>query len=218
MSVIVVQKKVLQRNDELAAVNRERLRAAGLFTLNLVSSPGAGKTTLLEKTLARLQGRVRIGVVEGDVQTDIDAQRIARTGAPVVQIVTDGACHLEAKTVGEALNALPLAELDVVVIENVGNLVCPAAYDLGEDAKVVLLSTPEGEEKPLKYPAMFRNASVLVLTKTDLVPHLPCDLGKLRENALRINPDLAIFEVSATTGEGLDAWCSWIEASARSRR
>lgn len=215
MSVIVVQRKVLEKNEAAAARNRETLRAHGVRALNLVSSPGAGKTSLLERTLEALRGRLRVGVIEGDVQTDLDAQRIARTGAPVVQVVTEGACHLEAKGVGDALANLDLPGLDLVIIENVGNLVCPAAYDLGEDLKVVLLSTPEGEEKPLKYPAMFRHASVLVLTKIDLVPHLGCDLAVLRENALRVNPDLAVFEVSARTGEGLARWCDWLESRAR---
>ena len=167
---------------------------AGLFVLNVVSSPGAGKTTLLEATIGRLRDRVRLGVIEGDVQTDLDAQRVASYGVPVVQIVTNGACHLEAGLVAQALDRLPLDTLDVLVIENVGNLVCPANYDLGEAMKVVVLSTTEGEDKPLKYPAMFRRASVLIINKIDLLPYVNVDLAAIRRHALQVNPDLVIFE------------------------
>lgn len=212
MSVITIERKVLARNDALADENRRRLDAHGVVALNLVSSPGAGKTTLLERTLAALDGRLRLGVIEGDVQTDLDAQRVARFDVPVVQIVTNGGCHLEARLVADALDALDLDALDLVVIENVGNLVCPANYDLGEVAKVVILSTTEGEDKPLKYPAMFRNASVLVINKVDLVPYLGVDLEAIRRHARQINPALTVFETSATTGAGLDAWCDWLAA------
>jgi hydrogenase nickel incorporation protein HypB len=188
--------------------------AAASSTFNLVSSPGAGKTTLLERTLERLRDRVRVAVIEGDVQTDLDAQRVARYGVPVVQIVTNGGCHLEATLVADAIDGLDLAALDLLVIENVGNLVCPANYDLGEALKVVLLSTTEGEDKPLKYPAMFRNASVLVINKIDLVPYLDVDLAAIRRHARSINPSLEIFEVSCTSGAGLPAWCAWLERRA----
>lgn len=215
MTVIRIERKVLEKNDEVARQNRDLLERNHVFALNLVSSPGAGKTSLLEKTLERLAGGLRIQVVEGDVQTDLDAQRVARYGVPVVQIVTHGACHLEAKLVQDALGQLPLAETDLLVIENVGNLVCPASFDLGEHHKVVLLSVTEGDDKPLKYPAMFRNAAVLVVTKTDLLPYVPCDLGRLKASALQVNPGLRIFETSCVSGEGLDLWCEWLRGQAR---
>lgn len=212
MSVITIERKVLEKNDAIASQNRRRFAEARLFAINVVSSPGAGKTSLLEQTIQRLKGRLRMSVVEGDVQTDLDAQRVARYGAPVVQIVTNGGCHLEAQLVQDALNRLDLAQTDLLVIENVGNLVCPANYDLGEAMKVVLLSTTEGDDKPLKYPAMFRNASVLVVNKIDLLPYLPCDINALIRNAREINPGLRVFQVSCTTGAGLDDWCSWLVA------
>lgn len=210
MSVITIERKVLEKNDEVAAANRVRFRKHGVFVMNLVSSPGAGKTTLLEALLTKLKGRVPIGVVEGDVQTDLDAQRVARLGVPAVQVVTRGGCHLEADLVRQAVDAMDLARLKVLVIENVGNLVCPANYDLGEELKVVVLSTTEGDDKPLKYPAMFRNASVLIINKIDLLPHVPCRLEVMKENARRVNPDLLVFETSALTGEGICALTEWI--------
>lgn len=210
MSIVTVERKVLEKNDAVAAHNRVRLQAHGVFAFNIVSSPGAGKTSLLERTIERLRDQVRIGVIEGDVQTDLDAQRVARYGVPVVQIVTNGACHLEAQLVEDAIDRLDLSKLDVLVIENVGNLVCPAAYDLGEALKVVVLSTTEGDDKPLKYPAMFRSASVLIINKTDLLPHIPCDINAMKRNARQVNPHLDIFETSCTTGAGIGAWCTWI--------
>ena len=210
MSIITVERKVLQKNDEVAAQNREMFKQHGLLTLNLLSSPGSGKTTLLERTLEHLKGKLRVAVVEGDVQTDRDAQRIAQYGGPVVQIVTNGACHLEATLIRDAVSQLPLDEVEVLIIENVGNLVCPASYDLGEDMKVVLVSTTEGDDKPLKYPKMFRVADVCIITKTDLLPHVEFDVAALRSNALQINPNLTFFETSAKTGEGVDAWVEWI--------
>ncbi|TAK17439.1 MAG: hydrogenase accessory protein HypB [Acidobacteria bacterium] len=218
MSVVTIERKVLEKNDAFAAENRRRLAEARLFAINVVSSPGAGKTSLLEHTIQRLDGRLRISVVEGDVQTDLDAQRVARYGAPVVQIVTNGGCHLEAKLVQDALARLDLAATDLLVIENVGNLVCPANYDLGEAMKVVLLSTTEGDDKPLKYPAMFRNASVLVVNKIDLLPYVPCDVDTLVGNARTINPALRVFQVSCTTGAGLDDWCTWLAAQVTALR
>lgn len=212
MAVITIERKVLEKNDAFAAQNRQMLAEARLFTINVVSSPGAGKTSLLEQTIERLRGQLRISVVEGDVQTDLDAQRVARYGAPVVQIVTNGGCHLEARLVQDALAQLDLTAADLLVIENVGNLVCPANYDLGEAMKVVLLSTTEGDDKPLKYPAMFRNASVLVVNKIDLVPYVNCSLDALVGNAKTINPALLVFHVSCTTGAGLDDWCAWLAA------
>jgi hydrogenase nickel incorporation protein HypB len=218
VSIVTIERKVLERNDAVAAGNRETFAGHRLFVLNLVSSPGAGKTTLLERTIARLRERLRIAVVEGDVQTDLDAQRVARYGVPVVQIVTNGGCHLEARLVADAVGQLDLAALDLLVIENVGNLVCPANYDLGEAAKVVVLSTTEGDDKPLKYPGMFRNASVLVINKIDLLPYVDADLQVIRRNALDINPALTIFETSGRSGDGLDAWCGWIESQVGAAR
>jgi len=212
--ILTVERKVLEKNDAIAAANRARFAAAGLFVLNIVSSPGAGKTTLLEQTLERLKGRSRVGVIEGDVQTDLDARRVAEYGVPVVQIVTNGGCHLEANLVQRALDQLDLPVLDLLIIENVGNLVCPANYDLGEAMKVVVLSTTEGEDKPLKYPGMFCNASVLVINKIDLLPYVDVDLEAIRRHARQINPDLRMFEVSCKTGAGLPAWCEWLESCA----
>jgi hydrogenase nickel incorporation protein HypB len=217
MSVITIERRVLAKNDEFAASNRARFAAHGLFVFNIVSSPGAGKTSLLERTLERLRDKVRIAVVEGDVQTDFDAQRVAKYGVPVVQIVTNGGCHLEARLVHDALDQIDLGSLDMLVIENVGNLVCPANYDLGEAMKVVLLSTTEGDDKPLKYPGMFRNASVLVINKTDLVPYTGCDLETMKRHALSVNPGLTVFETSCTTGAGLEAWCAWLTEQASGR-
>ncbi len=209
MTVVTIERKVLERNDAVAAENRALFARRRQFAINLVSAPGAGKTTLIERTIERIAGRARMGVVEGDVQTDLDAQRVARCGVPAVQIVTNGGCHLEARLVQDALASLDPG-LELVVIENVGNLVCPANYDLGEAATVVVLSTTEGEDKPLKYPAMFRRASVLVVNKMDLLPYVPCDVAALERHARQINPDLLVFETSATTGAGLDAWCDWL--------
>jgi hydrogenase nickel incorporation protein HypB len=217
MSVITIERKVLAKNDEVAAANRALFARHGLFVFNVVSSPGAGKTSLLERALETIKGGLRVAVVEGDVQTDFDAQRVARYGVPVVQIVTNGGCHLEAKLVQDAVASLALDQLDVLVIENVGNLVCPANYDLGEALKVVVVSPTEGDDKPLKYPAMFRNASVLVINKMDLLPYLPCDVDALERNALQINPALKVFYTSCTTGDGVGAWCDWIRSQAKGR-
>ncbi len=218
MSVVTIERKVLEKNDQLAAENRDALTRLGIFTINLVSSPGAGKTTLLERTIAALDGRVRVSVVEGDVQTDIDAQRVARYGVPVVQIVTNGGCHLEARLVRDALEQIDLTATDLLVIENVGNLVCPANFDLGEDLKVVVLSVTEGDDKPLKYPAMFQRASVLVINKVDLVPYVDADVSAIRRHARLANPDLQIFETSCRTGEGIAEWAGWLAVQAERRR
>jgi hydrogenase nickel incorporation protein HypB len=210
MSVITIERKVLEKNDAIAQKIRKLFLDKGLFVLNFVSSPGAGKTTILEKTFQELKGSLNIAVIEGDVQTDLDAQRVASYGVPVVQIVTMGGCHLEANLIQDALKNLDLEGIEVLFIENVGNLVCPSNYDLGETAKVVVLSTTEGDDKPLKYPAMFRNSSVLLINKIDLVPHVRCDLDLLKSNALKINPDLRVFEISCFTGEGIPEWCRWL--------
>jgi len=214
MSVITVERKILEKNDEVASQNRRTFSERGIFTVNMVSSPGAGKTSILEHTIERLRGKVNLAVIEGDVQTDLDAQRVAKYGVPAVQIVTRGGCHLEAGLVREALDNIDLSTVRLLIIENVGNLVCPANYDLGEAAKVVVASTTEGDDKPLKYPAMFRNASVLIINKIDLLPYINADLAALRKNALSINPSLRVFQTSCTTGDGIDEWCSWLVQSA----
>jgi len=210
MGIITVERKILKKNEEIATQNRNIFRKHNLVVLNLLSSPGSGKTTLLEKTLEKLASTFRIGVIEGDVQTDNDARRIAKYDVPVVQIVTKGGCHLEAKLIEDALTNLPLDNLDLLFIENVGNLVCPANYDLGEDMKIVIISTTEGDDKPLKYPPMFRVADICVINKIDLLPYVDFDVQQVRENAIGINPGLQFFEVSARTGEGLSEWTDWV--------
>lgn len=212
MAILKIERKVLEKNDELAARNRELFKNNNLFVINIVSSPGAGKTSLLEKTIEVLKPKLNISVIEGDVQTDFDAQRVAKYDVPVVQIVTNGGCHLEAKLVGDAAANLNFENTDLLVIENVGNLVCPAGYDLGEDMKVVLLSTTEGDDKPLKYPKMFLNSTLLVINKIDLLPYVNCSIETLKKNALQINPNLKIFLTSCTTGEGIPEWCNWLTA------
>jgi hydrogenase nickel incorporation protein HypB len=218
MSVITIERKVLEKNEQIAERNRNIFRERGIGVLNFVSSPGAGKTSILEQTFQELKGSMKIAVVEGDVQTDLDAQRVAKYGVPVVQIVTLGGCHLEAKLIQDALGQLDLNGLDLLFIENVGNLVCPANYDLGEALKVVVLSTTEGDDKPLKYPAMFLNSSVLIINKIDLVPYVRCNLETLRNNALQINPALRVFEISCFTGTGIPGWCDWLRKRDFSRQ
>jgi hydrogenase nickel incorporation protein HypB len=218
MSRVPLEKKVLSENDRIAAELRARFREHGILCLNLVSSPGAGKTTLLERTLEGYAPGERVAVLTGDIQTDNDARRLARFGFRVKQITTGGACHLDARMVERALAEWRLGEFDLLFIENVGNLVCPASYDLGEAAKVVVLSVTEGDDKPLKYPAMFFRAELLVLSKTDLLPHVPFDVASARENALRVHPEMEILEVSALTGAGLEGWRRWLETRRRAVR
>jgi hydrogenase nickel incorporation protein HypB len=216
-----VETDILDRNNRLAATNRLLFAGQGIFALNLVSSPGSGKTTLLERTLRELAGTVRCAVIEGDQQTDNDAQRIAATGVQVKQINTGAGCHLDAHMILHAAAEFDLAALDLLFIENVGNLVCPASFDLGENHKVVVLSVTEGEDKPLKYPHMFHAADVMILNKIDLLPHLNFDVEKCREMARRVNPAITIFHVSAQTGEGMEAWYAWLSrgvAKARSKQ
>ena len=213
MERIAVEKKVLSANDQLAARLRERFAAAGTLVLNVISSPGSGKTLLLERTLERFAAKsgVRVAVVTGDIQTDNDAQRLSRYGFPVRQITTAGACHLDAAMVERSLEGWDVAELDLLVIENVGNLVCPTSYDLGEACKIVLLSVTEGEDKPLKYPGAFFRSNLMVLNKVDLLPYVAFDVEKAKEYARRIHPGMEIVETSCTSGEGPDAWMAWIE-------
>ncbi|MBS1494307.1 MAG: hydrogenase nickel incorporation protein HypB [Bacteroidetes bacterium] len=217
MSVITVERKILAKNDELAEHNRNLLKQNEIFTINLVSSPGSGKTSLLEKTFETLGSKVDISVIEGDVQTSLDAERVANYNVPVVSIVTNGACHLEAKLVQDALSNLDLEKTELLFIENVGNLVCPAGFDLGENMKIVLVSTTEGDDKPLKYPKMFRNSEAMIINKTDLIPYVNCNIETLKNNALNVNPGLKIFEVSCTSGAGIKEWCNWLVENVRTK-
>jgi hydrogenase nickel incorporation protein HypB len=209
---IAIETDILAKNNRLAAANRALFREKGIFVLNLVSSPGSGKTTILEKTLKDLGGKYRFSVVEGDQQTDNDAVRIAATGAPVKQVNTGAGCHLDAHMVLHAVETFDLDQLDILLVENVGNLVCPASFDLGEHHKVVVLSVTEGEDKPLKYPSMFHNSDIMLLNKVDLLPHLDFDVEKCKAFARQVNPGIRIFEVSSRTGEGMDAWYQWLTA------
>lgn len=218
MSRIPVLADITGANAILANALREELARRGIFTLNIIASPGAGKTALIERTVAGLSGQFRIAVIEGDLTTSLDAERIVAAGAPAVQINTGGGCHLEARMIRMALDQLSLDDVDILIIENVGNLVCPTGWDLGEDAKVVVASLPEGDDKPLKYPSAFATAQVAVINKIDLAPYLPSKVEVLRQNALRINGDLAVFAVSCVTGEGLDAWLDWLRAQVASKR
>jgi hydrogenase nickel incorporation protein HypB len=210
MNRVPLERKVLSENNRIAAELRARFRQYGILCLNLISSPGAGKTSLLERTLAGFAPSERLAVLTGDIQTDNDARRLAGFGFPVRQITTGGTCHLDARMVERALGEWRLDELDLLLIENVGNLVCPASYDLGESAKIVVLSVAEGEDKPLKYPAIFFKAALLVLNKVDLLPYVPFDIARARENAHRVHPGMEILEVSCTTGAGLEAWQQWL--------
>ena len=211
---ISIERDILSKNDAFADANRTRLREAGVFALNLVSSPGSGKTSLLVRTIADLQDRWPIAVIEGDQQTSHDAERIRATGVPAIQVNTGKGCHLDAHMVGHALDHLALAPGGLLFIENVGNLVCPAAFDLGEAHKVVVLSVTEGEDKPLKYPGMFAAADLMLLNKSDLLPHLEFDVGACLAAALRVNPRIQCLTVSARTGEGLTAFYAWVEGRA----
>ena len=217
MSLITIERKILEKNDEIAGRNRALFSEYGVLVLNLVSSPGAGKTSLLERTLELLDCTLNVAVIEGDVQTDLDGQRIAKYHVPAVQIVTRGGCHLEAQLVRDSLANLDLAGIRLLFIENVGNLVCPANYDLGEAMKIVVISTPEGDDKPLKYPEMFRAASVLLINKIDLLPYVNCDIARLRGNALQINPGLKVFEMSCTKNTGISEWCNWLMSQVMER-
>jgi hydrogenase nickel incorporation protein HypB len=209
---ISIERDILSKNNGFAAANRARLQAAGIYALNLVSSPGSGKTTLLVRAVTELKGRWPVAVIEGDQQTSRDADRIRATGAPAVQVNTGKGCHLDAHMVGHALDHLPLPTAGVLFIENVGNLVCPAAFDLGEAHKIVVLSVTEGEDKPLKYPDMFAAADLMLLNKIDLLPHLDFDMAACLTDARRANPRIEVLPVSARTGEGLAAFYSWIAA------
>lgn len=208
---------ILSANERIAEENRRLFMENGVFVINLMSSPGAGKTTLLESTLAALREKYRIGVIEGDVATTADAERIEKTGVPVVQINTGSMCHLDGNMIKNALDEFDLKALDLLIVENVGNLVCPAEFKVGEDCKVMLLSTAEGDDKPLKYPLMWRESSALIINKTDLIPYTNFSLEKATKDSRTINPRLEIFPLSCRTGEGLPAWYDWLERSISAR-
>ena len=210
MTRLLVEQKVLNENQRIAAELRGRFRQDNVFCLNLVSSPGSGKTSLLERTLEAFPNNTQVAVLTGDIQTENDARRLARFGFPVRQITTGGTCHLDARMVEKHLADWSLGDLDMLLIENVGNLVCPSSYDLGEHAKVVLLSVSEGDDKPLKYPSMFVKSELMVLNKLDLLPYVPFSVEQARENARRVHPGIEIIELSCMTGEGLDRWLDWL--------
>jgi hydrogenase nickel incorporation protein HypB len=208
---ISVVKNIMEANQRIAEENRQRFSRNRLLVINLMSSPGAGKTSLLEKTILSLKDDLRVGVVEGDIQSTYDAERIGRTGAPVVQINTGGACHLDSNMIQEALKDFDITPLNLLFIENVGNLVCPAEFNLGEDFKAMILSVAEGDDKPLKYPLMFHESRVLLINKIDLLPFCECNPDLIEERARKINPNLTIFRLSCRTGEGLDRWTGWLK-------
>jgi hydrogenase nickel incorporation protein HypB len=215
IQTIEVRERVMARSDELAAQVRSRLDAHGVVAFNLVSSPGAGKTTLLERTLAAVGKELEIAVITGDVQTQNDAERLARHTTRLVQaVVTGGACHLDARQVLDALDAIDVANTHLLFVENVGNLVCPASWDLGEAAKIVVFSVTEGEDKPLKYPKMFRESRYAVINKVDLLPYVPFDIERAIDNALQVNPELEFFQTSALTGRGLHEWFDFLRWNA----
>ncbi len=209
--IVEVETALLAKNDAVARDNRAHFAAHGVAALNLMSSPGSGKTTLLVRTLERLRGRVPLAVIEGDQETDLDAERIRATGVPSVQITTGKACHLDAAMVARGFASLHGLEAGLLFVENVGNLVCPAAFDLGETRRVVLASVTEGDDKPLKYPYMFASADVVLLTKIDLLPHVDFDARAFEERLARVRPAASTIRVSAKTGEGMDAWLAWLD-------
>jgi|SRR5579863_5559002 len=210
MERVLLERKVLSENDRIAAELRARFQEHGVLCLNIISSPGSGKTSLLERTLELLPRNERVAVLTGDIQTDNDAARLRRFHFPVKQITTGGTCHLDARMIERHLSDWRIEDLDLLLIENVGNLVCPSSYDLGEAAKIVLLSVTEGEDKPLKYPSIFFKSDLLILTKTDLLPYVPFNIEAGAENARRVHPGMEIVKVSSLTGSGLDEWLNWL--------
>ncbi|MHC4948649.1 MAG: hydrogenase nickel incorporation protein HypB [Planctomycetota bacterium] len=213
-----IRRRILAANESAATALRDRFDAAGTLVLNLISSPGSGKTSLLEATAARLGRTLRLGAVSGDIATELDAQRLRDAGLPARQITTGGACHLEARMVGEAVEAAGFPPLDALFIENVGNLVCPTSFDLAEDFKVALLSVTEGQDKPFKYPGIFTRSAVTVVTKSDLAPHVTFDVEAVREQVRTLNPEAKFLVTSVVTGEGLDAWCELVETAVRAKQ
>jgi hydrogenase nickel incorporation protein HypB len=211
MNRVPIEKRILSENDRIAATLRARFQQNGTLCLNLISSPGSGKTALLEKTLESFAPSRRVAVLTGDIQTEADADRLKRFGFPVRQITTGGVCHLDARMIDLQLADLPLDRIELLFVENVGNLVCPSSYDLGEAAKVVLLSVTEGEDKPLKYPSIFFKAELVVITKTDLLPYVPFRLDIAEENARRVHPGVEIVRLSCIAGDGMEGWLAWVE-------
>jgi hydrogenase nickel incorporation protein HypB len=218
MQRVELEQKVLSENGRIASELRGRFHEHGILCLNLISSPGSGKTSLLERTLERFPKTDRVVVLTGDIQTENDAARLRRFGFPVKQITTGGTCHLDAKMIERHLADWPLENIDILFIENVGNLVCPSSYDLGEEAKIVVLSVTEGEDKPLKYPSIFFKSELMILNKMDLLPYVPFNVEAAVENARRVHPDVEIVKISCTTGEGLDLWMNWIEKRRRAAK
>ncbi|MCX7707833.1 MAG: hydrogenase nickel incorporation protein HypB [Anaerolineae bacterium] len=218
--IIPILKDITEANNQIAAGLRERFRQNKALVLDIIASPGAGKTSLLERTIERLKDELRIVVIEGDPTSTLDADRVEAAGVSAVQINTDGGCHLEAAMIRSALgpDGLEVDGADIIIIENVGNLLCPTGWDLGEDAKVVVASLPEGDDKPLKYPMAFLTAQAVVINKIDLEPYVPARAAKLRANALAVNPGLTVFEVSCLTGQGLDAWLDWVRQKLAAKR
>jgi hydrogenase nickel incorporation protein HypB len=218
IKVITVGEKVLVANEVKARENKDRLDRRGVFTINIMSSPGAGKTSLILNTIKNLRKKMKIAVIEGDVASSVDAEKVNALDIPVVQINTAGGCHLDAAMVADALDSLPLADTDLLFIENVGNLICPNNYLLGEDKRVMIASLPEGDDKPFKYPAMFADTDVVVLNKTDLQPYLDFNPKAFNKVVTGLNPDVLIFPVSCKTGKGLDAWFSWLEDAEKGKK
>ena len=211
LAKVKVFTNILKANENIAQKNRDIFDKNKVYTINLMSSPGSGKTSLLERTIDLVKNELRMAVLEGDLQTDNDAQRIEKYDIPVVQINTNGACHLDANMVDRALESFDFKEIDLFVIENVGNLVCPASFELGEHDKVVMVSTTEGDDKPIKYPVMFRKARALLINKIDLLPYTNFNMSKIKKDAMSINPEIRIFEISCRTGEGLGIWVDWLK-------
>lgn len=218
MSTVRVITNILEANDRIARQNAEMFTSSGVYVVNLMSSPGAGKTSLLERTVDTLRDSLRMGVIEGDIQSSVDAERIGRHGIKAIQINTGGACHLDGNLIRDAVEEFSLRDLDLLVVENVGNLVCPAEFKLGEDIKAMILSVTEGDDKPLKYPLMFQESSALLINKIDLLPYVSCSVERIEERALALNPQLRIFRVSCTTGEGIGAWTAWLAQQVAEKR
>ena len=218
VKLINIKEEILAENKGLAEKLRGRLRNQGVFLVNLMSSPGSGKTSLILRTLAHLEHSYRMAVIEGDVDSAVDAERVAREGFPAVQIKTGGSCHLSAAMVEKGLDALPLESLDLLFLENIGNLICPAGSDTGANLNVALSSIPEGDDKPLKYPLIFRTSDAFLVNKIDVVDHFDFDLTAFKDRVRRLNPEAPVFEVSCKTGEGIDTWCRWLQARVETAR
>jgi hydrogenase nickel incorporation protein HypB len=214
---IPIVERILSANDRMAERNRESLNAANVYAINVMASPGAGKTSLILKTLETLQGRLRLGVIEGDLASSIDAEKAAAAGLPAVQINTGGECHLDAAMLSDALPSLPLNNLDLVIVENVGNLVCPANFQIGTHLNILIASIPEGDDKPYKYPGMYRGMQVLIVNKIDLLPYVPFNMDYFRKGVEVLNPGVVTFPLSCKTGEGMDAWTDWLVEQVKSR-